>query len=72
MGPQKQAVAYKTSKYNGVKLEGTLQQCKDCGLADFKQKAMNKQTSWKAKAPYKWIFVDASGPYSETMGRNRY
>jgi hypothetical protein len=33
---------------------------------------MNKQTSWKAKAPYKQIFVDASELHPETMGGNTY
>jgi hypothetical protein len=37
-----------------------------------KQKAMNKQTSCKAKAPYKWILVDASGLHPETTGGNKY
>jgi hypothetical protein len=36
------------------------------------QKVMNKQTSWKAKAPYERIFVDASGPHPEMMGGNKY
>jgi hypothetical protein len=62
----------KTAKYYGVILEGTLEQCEGCGLAMAKQKALNKQTSWKAKAPYERIFVDASGPHPETMGGNKY
>jgi hypothetical protein len=49
-----------------------LQQCEGCGLAMVKQKAMNKQSSWKAKALQEWIFVDTSGPHPEMMGGNKY
>ncbi len=71
-GHKSKQLLIKTAKYYGVKLEGTLEQCEGCGLAMAKQKALNKQTSWKAKAPYERIFVDASGPHSETMGGNKY
>jgi hypothetical protein len=71
-GHKSKQLLIKTAKYFGVKLVGELEQCEGCGLAMAKQKAMNKQTSWKAKAPYKRIFVDASGPHPETMGGNKY
>jgi hypothetical protein len=64
---------HKTAKYYGVKLEGNLEQCMGCGLAMAKQKAMNKQTSWKATAPCRRIFVNASVTHPETiMGGNKY
>jgi hypothetical protein len=49
-GHKSKQLLTKTAKYYKVKLEGMLQQCEGCGLAMANQKAMNKQTSWKAKA----------------------
>jgi hypothetical protein len=71
-GHKSKQLFIKTAKYFGVKLEGNLLQCEGCGLVMAKQKAMNKQTSWKAKAPYERIVVDASGPHPETLGGNKY
>ena len=71
-GHKSKQLLMKAAKYVDVKFMGTLTQYTGCGLALEKQKAVNKQASWKGKTPYLWLFVDASGPLSETMGGNKY
>jgi hypothetical protein len=44
VGAQKQQIANKMETYYGLKLSGTLEQCKGCGMAKAKQKDMHKQT----------------------------
>lgn len=62
----------KTAKNYGIELYGTLNPCKGCGTAKAKQKAVSETTNIKATRSGKRIFMDAAGPYHETLGGNIY
>jgi hypothetical protein len=62
----------KTAKDYNIELYGTLIPCKGCGTAKAKQKAVSKTTNVKALRPGESIFLDAAGPYHETLGGNKY
>ena len=66
------ALIKKTLNHIGVTPLGDLKSCEACGLAKAKQRAVNKTTHVKSKMPGERLFIDTSGPYSETLGGTRY
>jgi hypothetical protein len=62
-----------TSKSYGIKkLTGRLTPCEGSGYAQAKQRAVSKTTNTKADKSGQQIFLDAAGPYHETLGGNKY
>ncbi|KAG7353674.1 reverse transcriptase RNA-dependent DNA polymerase [Nitzschia inconspicua] len=62
----------KTGKFYGIKLTGELKPCEGCGLALAKQKAVCKVSLSAAKTPGFRLFLDATGPFEETVGGSKY
>ena len=56
----------------GWTLTGTVKPCGSCALAKARAKAIPKSTLTKAKAPGERLFLDISGPYSDSLNQNRY
>jgi hypothetical protein len=71
-GHKSEGLTKKTAKDYGIELYVTLVPCKGYGTAKAKQKAASKTTNMKATRPGEHIFLDASGPYHETLGGNKY
>ena len=53
-------------------LTGTVQPCGSCALAKARAKAVPKTTMTKAKSPGERLFLDISGPFSDSLNSNRY
>ena len=53
-------------------LTGTVQPCGSCALAKARAKAVPKTTMTKAKLPGERLFLDISGPFSDSLNSNRY
>ena len=51
---------------------GQLKPCEACGVAKAKQKAVAKTTNVVAEKPCEQLFCDISGPFTTTLGGNRY
>jgi hypothetical protein len=62
----------KTAKEYRIEWYGTLIPCEGCGTAKAKQKAVSKTTNVKATRQEERIFLDAAGPYHETIVGNKY
>ena len=56
----------------GTKLTGKLRPCEGCCLANARAKAVRKSSDTRATKPGERLFVDTSGPYSESLAGNRY
>ena len=56
----------------GVKLTGTLQVCGICASSKEKVCAVRKKTYTRASQPGERIFVDTTGPFTESLIENRY
>jgi hypothetical protein len=56
----------------GWTLTGTVKPCGSCALAKARAKAVPKSTLTKAKAPGERLFLDISGPYSDSLNQNKY
>jgi hypothetical protein len=53
-------------------LIGTVQPCGSCALAKARAKAVPKTTMTKARSPGERLFLDISGPFSDSLNSNRY
>ncbi|KAG7347874.1 integrase core domain containing protein [Nitzschia inconspicua] len=62
----------KTGKFYGIKLTGELKLCEGCGLALAKQKAVCNVSLGAAKTSGFRLFLDATGPFEETVGGSKY
>jgi len=71
-GHQSEGLLKKTAKIYGIKLTDTLKACEGCCLAKAKQKAVSKTTTTVADKPGIRIFVDQSGPFSDTWDGKQY
>ena len=56
----------------GWTLTGTVKPCGSCALAKARAKAVPKSTLTKAKVPGERLFLDISGPYSDSLNQNKY
>ena len=56
----------------GWTLTGTVKPCGSCALAKARAKAVPKSTLTKAKDPGERLFLDISGPYSDSLSQNKY
>ena len=56
----------------GVKLTGTLQVCGICASSKEKVCAVRKKTYTRASQPGERIFVDTTGPFTESLIENWY
>jgi hypothetical protein len=56
----------------GWTLTGTVKPCGSCALAKARPKAVPKSTLTKAKSPRERLFLDISGPYSDSLNQNKY
>ena len=56
----------------GWTLTGTVKPCGSYALAKARAKAVPKSTLTKAKAPGERLFLDISGPYSDSLNQNKY
>ena len=56
----------------GVKLTGTLQVCDVCASSKAKARAVRKKTYTRASQPGERIFVDTTGPFTESLIENLY
>ena len=56
----------------GWTLTGTVKPCGSCALAKARAKAVPKSTLTKAKSPGERLFLDISGPYSDSLNQNKY
>ncbi|KAI2493888.1 PIF1-like helicase [Fragilaria crotonensis] len=56
----------------GWTLTGTVKPCGSCALAKARAKTVPKSTLTKAKAPGERLFLDISGPYSDSLNQNKY
>ena len=72
MGHKGEDLIKKTAKMIGCKLSGTLTSCEGCALAKAKQRAVSKTTNIKADKPGQRLFLDMSGPFTETPIGNKY
>ena len=59
------------TKY-GWTLTGAVKPCGSCALAKARAKAIPKSTMTKAKTPGERLFLDISGPYSDSLNQNKY
>jgi hypothetical protein len=62
----------KTAKHYNIKLTGDLHPCEGCGLAMAKQKAVSKISLSRAEHPGYRLYLDAAGPFQETLGGSKY
>ena len=72
MGHKGTALLKATCKHLGINLMGQLKPCEACGVAKAKQKAVAKTTNVVAEKPCERLFCDISGPFTTTLGGNRY
>ena len=56
----------------GIIATGKMSVCDGCARAKATQKRTNKVTSVHADKPGERLFMDTSGPYSETVAGSRY
>ena len=56
----------------GWTLTGAVHPCGSCALAKARAKAVPKTTLTKAKMPGERLFLDISGPYSDSLNQNKY
>ena len=56
----------------GVKLTGTLKVCDGCERSKEKARTVRKKTYTRASHPGEIIFMDTTGPFSESLIGNRY
>jgi hypothetical protein len=61
-----------TAKVIGMKLVGTLEVCGSCVMAKAKAKPIAKFTNTHANSPGERLFIDTSGPYTQSVAGNRY
>ena len=67
------ATLYKTGKYYGMKLTGTIPPCDGCMRAKAKVKAIaTTQTYLPATKVGERLYIDTSGPFPPSMGGNQY
>jgi hypothetical protein len=57
---------------HGWTVTGTVKPCGSCALAKARAKAIPKSTMTKAKTPGEILFLDISGPYSDSLNQNKY
>jgi hypothetical protein len=69
--PDTRTVRSMASKH-GWTLTGSVQPCGSCALAKARAKAIPKSTLTKAKVAGERLFLDISGPYSDSLNQNRY
>jgi hypothetical protein len=69
--PDNRTVKSMAAKH-GWTLTGTVQPCGSCALAKARAKAVPKSTLTKAKLPGERLFLDISGPYSDSLNQNKY
>jgi len=62
----------KTAKEYQIKLTGDLNSCEGCGMAMAKRKAIAKTTMLITKTFGERLFGDTAGPFTATLGGNRY
>ena len=60
------------AKEHGWTLTGSVQPCGSCALAKARAKAIPKSTMTKATKPRERLFLDISGPYSDSLNQNKY
>lgn len=60
------------AKKEGWTLTGTIKPCGSCALAKARAKAIPKSTMTKATVPGERLFLDISGPYSDSLNQNKY
>jgi hypothetical protein len=60
------------AKKEGWTLTGTVKPCGSCALAKARAKAIPKSTMSKATFPGERLFLDISGPYSDSLNQNKY
>ena len=53
-------------------LTGTVKPCGSCALAKARAKAIPKSTLTKATKPGERLFLDISGPFSDSLNQNKY
>ena len=53
-------------------LTGSAKPCGSCALAKARAKAIAKSTMTKATVPGERLFLDISGPYSDSLNQNKY
>ncbi len=51
----------------GYQADGKLRPCEGCCLANARAKAVHKSSEMRDKKPREHLFVDTSGPYSESL-----
>jgi hypothetical protein len=61
-----------TMSHFGIKLTGKLNACPGCLLYKARARGVPKTTKLNASSPGGNFYLDTSGPYSETLKRNRY
>jgi hypothetical protein len=61
-----------TAKVIGMTLVGTLEVCGSCVMAKAKAKPIAKFTNTHANSPGERLFIDTSGPYTQSVAGNRY
>ncbi len=69
--PDMRTVRSMASKH-GWTLTGSGQPCGLCALAEARAKAIPKSTLTKAKVAGERLFLDISGPYSDSLNQNKY
>ncbi|KAI2492015.1 PIF1-like helicase [Fragilaria crotonensis] len=69
--PDTRTVTAMATKH-GWTLTGTVKPCGSCALAKARAKAIPKSTMTKAKTPRERLFLDISGPYSDSLNQNKY
>ncbi len=62
----------KTLKHLNIEVYGELKNCEGCRLAKAKQKNVSKTTNVKATKFGERLFIDTSGPFTETPGGSKY
>ena len=55
-----------------ISVVGQIKTCDGCACAKATQEHTNKLTTVKAETPTERLFMDTSGPYSETAAGNQY
>ena len=56
----------------GFRLTGNLRPCDACGIAKVSQSRISKSTKIKATQPAERLFMDTTGPFSESSPQYRY
>jgi hypothetical protein len=72
MGHKCERLVKKTYKYLATELTGKFEPCEACGLAKAKAKGVPKAPATKAEKPGERWCVDTSGPFTETVGGNKF